>query len=210
MSAGLAIAVAAAAACTAFAVFGAGFGLEWVYRYACWVNDYEYLGREGVVMQRSKLDCGAACLEMLLQRQRIPHAPADLAEVRLLRGTSMLNLQQALRTLGIPAAGIRPGSVNALTALVTSGHQAIVSLDRGYIAPQRAGRARLADPFGQLRHWAVVDGGDARTVTLSDPAVGRIRLRLEAFAAHWAGTALLSTLRLEAEHRPGRGAAEGA
>lgn len=187
---------AALGACIALGVASNRLRLNWAYRLACWYNDYEYLGREGVILQRGDLDCGVACLEMLLRCKGVTVSPDALAGMRLLRGTSMLVLRDALMDLGVPSSGMRLRSVEALTALLSDGRRAIVSLDRNYLSPRlRRGNQRMP----QLRHWVVVEAGDAKAVTLCDPAFGRVRLGLDAFATHWAGTALVPAHRERVE-----------
>lgn len=137
---------------------------------------YEAEGRTGprlfppFLRQREEMDCGAACLRMVHAwfGQPLSHRFA-LRLARVSRyGTSLLDLAQAAEQLGYQATGARLESADDLQSVDLP---AIAHVDGN--------------------HFVVVWRVGRRSVTVSDPAHGRIRIGRAAFAARFTGMVLL-------------------
>ncbi|HLM69615.1 MAG TPA: cysteine peptidase family C39 domain-containing protein [Longimicrobium sp.] len=142
-----------------------------VSRTVAWLFGAEYLGRDGVVIQKGDADCGIAALQMVLVKRGIPAASLDSARAAVLArnddGASMLELKALAEAHGVRAEGWRMG----LAGLSRAPLPAVV---------------HLGD------HFAVVDrilaGG---RVELRDPSLGRLRMSAEDFRDIWTGNTLI-------------------
>ena len=127
------------------------------------------LGTERVVLQRTRSDCGDACLAMVC---RGPNARDAVARVlgrtpRGPRGLTLLALKDAAERLGFIATGWRTTS-----------------------AGLRAVR-RPAILFVRGNHYVVLDSvTQDGSVFLRDPAIGRIFLRAQRLTRIWKGEVL--------------------
>jgi predicted double-glycine peptidase len=145
---------------------------EPVSRSLVWLFGAEYLGRDGVVIQQGRADCGIAALQMILEPRGVPGASLDSARAAVLErggeGASMLELKRLAEARGVRAEGWRMG----MAALSRAPLPAVV---------------HLGD------HFAVVDRilADGR-VELRDPSLGRMRVSGEDFRdILWTGNVLL-------------------
>lgn len=129
----------------------------------------DYLGREGVRLQTSSLDCGVAAMEMLLASHGTVHS-LDRARAAVLRSGAGLTMADL-----IPLA-----EQHALTA-------------RAYRATPAA-LPRLRTPFIAhfRRHYVVVDTVGPDSVLFRDPALGRLRATRDRFVELWSGHVLLA------------------
>ncbi|MBX6364096.1 MAG: peptidase domain-containing ABC transporter [Gemmatimonadetes bacterium] len=126
------------------------------------------------VRQRDGSDCGAACLAAVAAYHgvRIP-----IARIRQLAGTdrsgtSAFGLVEAAGRLGLSAKAVRGGP------------DSLPRVPKPCIAHTTTGPGRM--------HFVVVCGVAARSITVMDPAEGRIRkLPLDTFVARWTGILVL-------------------
>jgi ABC-type bacteriocin/lantibiotic exporter with double-glycine peptidase domain len=133
-----------------------------------------YLDQLGVIRQRDADDCGVAVLAMVLAASHAvaPPTARTLDSLRVVihargRGLSMLELQRVATTLGLDVRGLR------LTY---------------------ADLARLSPPaIVHFRgHYVVLDRASDTTVTVRDPAVGRLRMTRASFERRWTGHVLVT------------------
>jgi ABC-type bacteriocin/lantibiotic exporter with double-glycine peptidase domain len=124
--------------------------------------------------QMEDADCGPACLSIILTRhgRRVP-----LAELRDLcgagrNGTTAVGIGRAAATFGLQVTGRRvaPSDVDGLARLPVP---SVVLLDG--------------------HHFAVLEGVRGNRIRINDPAVGRIGLTVEEFAARSNGLVLVTT-----------------
>lgn len=137
-----------------------------------WWAGAEYLGEEGVIRQRTRYECGAVALQMLLRQRGVER---DLDELKTQagtgeRGTSLLGLKQAAAAQGLHAQALRVGAKELsrvplpAIAFVDGDHFVLV--------------AELRD--------------DGRLVVL-DPARGRLLYDAGSFGGRWRGELLVVT-----------------
>ena len=126
------------------------------------------------VPQMEDADCGAACLSIILTRHG---RRAPLSELRELcgagrNGTTAVGFGRAAAAFGLQVKGrnITPSDVDGVARLPVP---SVVLLDG--------------------RHYAVLEGVRGSRVWINDPAVGRIRLTAEEFAARSSGLVLVAT-----------------
>lgn len=166
-----------AALCTVVFLATAGFAFTAfptavpVSRTVAWLFGAEYLGRDGVVIQKGDADCGIAALQMVFAKRGIPATALDSARAAVLArdddGASMLELKTLAEAHGVRAEGWRMG----LAGLSRAPLPAVV---------------HLSD------HFAVVDRilSDGR-VEMRDPSLGRLRMSAEDFRDIWTGNTLI-------------------
>jgi hypothetical protein len=184
-----------------YLVYGNSSERRWPRWILCRLNGYTYRGCDGVVFQDRALNCGAACVEMALVAEGVEYDPGQLRDLRVMDGTSMLDLKAWLARFAVQAEGRRLGSTAALEEAVAGGATALVTLDATYLAPARnllfapinlflmpiMRRARRVAP-----HWVVVHGSAMPNgLVLRDPFVGEIQVSHDVVARYWDGTALL-------------------
>ena len=124
--------------------------------------------RTPTILQMEAVECGAACLAMVLAHfgKWVP-----LEELRIRCGVSRdgsnaLNVLKAARSYGLEAQGMK------------------VDMD---------GLPTLPMPlilFWEFNHFVVLEGLDGRGAHINDPALGRRTLSLEAFSGSFTGVAL--------------------
>lgn len=134
-----------------------------------WGLDARYLGRQGVQMQRGKVDCGVAALAMILTHHR-REAPLGHIRRKVLErgvGLSLLEMQGIALEHGLSAEGWR--------------------LDTSALA-----RAPLPAIAHFQDHYVVVDTVRSNgTVLVRDPSIGRMQLSASRFQKLWTGNILL-------------------
>jgi ATP-binding cassette, subfamily B, bacterial len=134
-----------------------------------WAIDARYLGREGVRMQRGKVDCGVAALAMVLEHHRRAPALEGVSRDVLERGEglTLLEMQGIAAGRGLQASGWRLD----VPALARAPLPAVAHFQDHYVVVDR-----------------VTPGG---TVLIRDPSIGRLELSAERFRELWTGNVLL-------------------
>ncbi|WP_281615530.1 peptidase domain-containing ABC transporter [Flammeovirga sp. SubArs3] len=128
------------------------------------------------VKQRDITDCGAACL---LSISRFYGADYSVAKIRQMastdqKGTNLLGLIEAAKTLGFDAKGVR-GDISALPEATTPSIAHLV-LKNG------------------LHHFVVINKVKQKEVTVMDPGDGQFHsYSLEEFSKLWSGVLVLIT-----------------
>lgn len=136
---------------------------------AMWIGA-EFLGTEGVVLQKSLNDCGPAALAMVLDHFGVPVPFDSLRKFANLKanGSSMLALGEIAGRSGISAEGWR------LT----------------FSDLQKAPLPGIA--LIRRNHFVVITALDAKgSVYASDPSLGKLRFSRFAFLRQWRGEILL-------------------
>jgi len=134
-----------------------------------WALDARYLGREGVRMQRGKVDCGVAALAMILEHHRRAPALDGVSRDVLERGEglTLLEMQGIAAGRGLDASGWRLD----VPTLARSPLPAVAHFQDHYVVVDR-----------------VTPGG---TVLIRDPSIGRMELSVARFRELWTGNVLL-------------------
>lgn len=129
----------------------------------------EYLGREGVVMQTTRMNCGPSALKMILDGHgvRIPLDELESIIPVSEDGASMLALKNAAVQFGLETDGWRL----VFDDLRTGPLPAVVFVDRS--------------------HFVVIDSIRHHTVFLRDPGIGRMAVPEARFKERWKGETLL-------------------
>jgi ABC-type bacteriocin/lantibiotic exporter with double-glycine peptidase domain len=129
-----------------------------------------FVGEKGVVLQAHGNDCGAASLKMILAAHGIGRSLSDLSRELGLGpdGISLLNLRLESTKLGLPARSWSLG-------------------------PRDLGRVPLpAIAFVGGDHFVVIERFVAPDVLeVDDPALGKLRWPVRAFARAWSGETLV-------------------
>lgn len=129
----------------------------------------EYLGRDGVVMQTTRVNCGPSALKMVLEYHGV-HIPLEKLESIIPveeDGASMLALKRAAVHFGLETDGWRL----VFDDLRTGPLPALVFVDRS--------------------HFVVVDSIRHHSVFLRDPGIGRLAVPETRFKERWRGETLL-------------------
>lgn len=130
----------------------------------------QYAGRDGVILQSGPVDCGVAAMKMIVAERGYAPSALDALQATVLargRGLSLLEMQQALKALGLRAEGRRMNLV-----------------------------ALGGAPFPVIAHFpshfVVIDGrgADGRWI-VRDPEVGRVRLDDAGLTRLWDGDVLI-------------------
>lgn len=130
----------------------------------------EYLGRNGIRIQKRSNDCGPAALAMILDHFGIGGSIDELGRLAGLGpgGTSMLGLKRAAERKGLRAEGWRLSFRDLRKAPLPA-----IALVRG-------------------NHFVVVTAVDSDgRVYVSDPSLGRLRFGRTRFLTRWRGETLL-------------------
>jgi ABC-type bacteriocin/lantibiotic exporter with double-glycine peptidase domain len=140
-----------------------------VARALAWALDARYLGREGVRMQRGKVDCGVAVLAMILEHHGRDARLDDIRQRVLVRGQglSLLEMQGIAVSRGLPAAGWHLD----VSALAGASLPAVAHFQGHYVVVDQVTR----------------DG----TVLIRDPSIGKLELSSLRFQELWTGNVLL-------------------
>jgi ABC-type bacteriocin/lantibiotic exporter with double-glycine peptidase domain len=139
-------------------------------RLGAWWSGAQYLGSDGVELQRSSNDCGPTALKMVCDHYGVSTTGEGLArEMRMVhQGVTLRQLQKAAQGRGL-ACDARPATFSELSA---SGEPVIVLL--------------------RSRHFVVIDRTDAAGfVYARDPSLGKLRYSQKAFERAWTGLALI-------------------
>ncbi len=132
-------------------------------------NDTEYLGRDGVVLQTTRNNCGPSALKMVLSSRgtNVPLQELESGIPLTEDGASMLALKDAAERYGVDAEGWKL----AFDDLRTGPLPALAFVDRS--------------------HFVVVDSIVRHTVYLRDPGVGRLAVPEARFKERWSGETLI-------------------
>lgn len=134
-------------------------------------GDVQFLGSDGVVLQQNVNDCGLAALATLARQIG---TPIDVAELRRDvsiegPGLTLLSLRQLARLYGVELQGVRGNPRRPPVLRIPW----IAHLSRG------------------VGHYVVVEAVTRSTVTVGDPALGRVRYPAAVFWRLWSGYALV-------------------
>ena len=135
-----------------------------------WWNGALYRGEAGVIRQRTKYDCGVVCLQMVLRDRGITAQLGDLRASGKTNydGTSLLGLKWAAEKYGVKASAWMLNRKDLLR------------IQLPVIA------------FVDGNHFVVIDNvSNDGTLTILDPARGRLQYSGMSFARHWKGEALI-------------------
>jgi len=143
-------------------------------KFSAWKMGAEYLGTDGVVLQKKRNNCGPAALKMVFDHYGITSTLAEIEQhVGLTtKGSSMLALKEMAELRGLKAEGWR---------LTTEDF--------------------LKRPFPSLLfvhddHYIVADSVDVNAIVfLRDPALGRLRMKSEKLVKIWNGETLVLQMR---------------
>lgn len=139
-------------------------------RLGAWWDGAEYLGLEGVTLQRSFNDCGPTALKMVLDYFAIPVTGEDLAREMNLdrRGATLRQLEKTAKDKGLSCE-----AREIAFATLSTWREPVIVLQRNL-------------------HFIVVDRTDrAGFVYVRDPSLGRLRYSEKVFIQRWTGLALL-------------------
>ncbi|MBQ8230415.1 MAG: peptidase domain-containing ABC transporter [Lachnospiraceae bacterium] len=133
------------------------------------------MGKYPFVKQHDEKDCGAATVAMLCQYWGLKLPLADVrTQVRTdINGTTMYGLVEGLTNYGFVADGAS-GTVDDLINAVNNKEIAVPFIAR-----------IIKDNI--LEHFVVVYKLDKCSVTIGDPAIGIMKLKLNTFASLWTG-----------------------
>ncbi len=134
------------------------------------IEGARYVGDSGVILQKHRNDCAAACLKMILAGRGIER---DLSTLALDAGTS---------AAGASIAGLR---VAAARAGIESRAWFLTKADLRR-APLPAIAFVRSDHFVVIRRFLAPD-----LVEVDDPAIGRLHWRFSAFARAWKGETIV-------------------
>lgn len=129
----------------------------------------EYLGDDGVVLQKSSNDCGPSALRMVLDDAGIITSSSAIEQIVPLskRGATMLDLRSAAKQLGLKLEGWKL-SIDSLPSI---NFPAIL--------------------FIRKNHYIVADSVVRNSVYVRDPSIGRLRIPIDNISNIWKGEALL-------------------
>lgn len=130
----------------------------------------EYLGQEGVRLQKGEVDCGVAALEMVFESHGLDTGALESIRTRVVErdaGLTFEEMRQIASAHGLAADGWRM----EVSELAGARLPALVHLPGHFVVVDRV------TPAGQ--------------VELRDPAVGRVRMPVNRFARKWTGNVLL-------------------
>lgn len=143
---------------------------NWLSVYAKWKMKGKYLGKEGVLLQDKRNNCGITALKMIFDYYEIPSALDELEKNIGLsnKGSNMFALKKIAERKG----------------LLTEGWK--YSIDDFLHAPKPA----LIFLYGN--HFAVVDSVTSDGwIVMRDPAIGKIKVQKENLDKIWDGETLI-------------------
>ena len=126
-----------------------------------------FLGAEGVILQKSKNDCGIAAAKNVVKKFGFEPSGIDtLLKATQTSGVNLLEIKRALQAYNLAASGYK-------TTI-----QEIHTLSLPMIA------------HWEGNHFVVVEEIHDGDITVIDPAMGRVRYSKAKFAEHWTGVVL--------------------
>jgi ABC-type bacteriocin/lantibiotic exporter with double-glycine peptidase domain len=126
-----------------------------------------FLGAEGVILQKSKNDCGIAAAKNVVRKFGYePNGIDTLLKATQTSGVNLLEIKRALQAYDLAASGYK-------TTI-----QEIHTLSLPMIA------------HWEGNHFEVVEEIHDGDITVIDPAMGRVRYSKSKFAEHWTGIVL--------------------
>ncbi len=166
------------------------------------LSGFEFVGNEQVVFQDSYTNCGAACVEMILKLQAIPYDEEDLRDLKLMQGTTMLDLYQMSLQFKLQGGGFNFEKDDIFLEKVRDSNIAtIVLLNWSYFYSKNNLlflpiyyflKLVLRDYLSQLNHWVVVRTADNnKNLFILDPYLGKLKLDYQRFEHLWNRNALL-------------------
>ncbi len=126
-----------------------------------------FLGAEGVILQKSKNDCGIAAAKNVVKKFGFePNGIDTLLKATQTSGVNLLEIKRALQAYNLAASGYK-------TTI-----QEIHTLSLPMVA------------HWEGNHFVVVEEIHDGDITVIDPAMGRVRYSKPKFAEHWTGVVL--------------------
>ncbi len=126
----------------------------------------KFLGREGVILQTHKNDCGIAAVKNILQQFRISSEGLDTLLYASESGVNLLEIKNALQAKGLCATGYKT-TINDLSTLQTP----------------------MIAHFNK-NHFVVIESIGENELVVIDPAIGKLCYPKKAFEAKWGGIIL--------------------
>ncbi len=126
-----------------------------------------FLGAEGVILQKSKNDCGVAATKNIVKHFGYEPSGVDtLLKVTANAGVNLLDIKNALKSYNLTGNGFKT-TIQEINTL----------------------------PLPMIAHWegnhfVVVEKVEDNDITVIDPAMGRVRYRKSRFAEHWTSVVL--------------------
>ncbi len=126
-----------------------------------------FLGAEGVILQKSKNDCGIAAVKNVVKKFGYePNGVDTLLKATQTSGVNLLEIKRALQAYNLAGSGYKT-TIQEITTL----------------------------PLPMIVHWegnhfVVVEEIRDGDITVIDPAMGRVRYSKAKFAEHWTGVVL--------------------
>lgn len=126
-----------------------------------------FLGAEGVILQKSKNDCGIAAAKNVVKKFGFePNGIDALLKATQTSGVNLLEIKRALQAY----------------ELATSGYKTTIQEIHTLSLPMIA--------HWEGNHFVVVEEIHDGDITVIDPAMGRVRYSKAKFAEHWTGVVL--------------------
>jgi ATP-binding cassette subfamily B protein len=130
----------------------------------------KFLGREGVVLQEHKNDCGIAAVKNVLQQLKVSFEGLDTllyaSDYASESGVNLLEIKNALQAKGLRATGYKT-TINDLPTLQTP----------------------MIAHFNK-NHFVVIETVSESELVVIDPAIGKLNYPKKAFEARWEGIVL--------------------
>jgi ABC-type bacteriocin/lantibiotic exporter with double-glycine peptidase domain len=126
----------------------------------------KFLGREGVILQKDKNDCGIAAVRNVLQTFGESDAGLDTLLCATESGVNLLEIKKALLAKG----------------LLTTGYKTTLGELSNLPMPMIA--------HFNKNHFVVIESVRESELTIIDPAVGKLNYPKKAFEAKWDGIIL--------------------
>ena len=142
---------------------------SWIHRCRAWACGAEYLGDESVRFQSGEFTCGPASLSMVYELRGLHVSEKEIIDSLPIsrNGTTMFDLFQHARKLGLPVMGERL----SFKELKICSFPVILFVHGG--------------------HFVVGDSISGGEVYLRDPALGRVRYAELSFQKIWHGETLV-------------------
>lgn len=143
-------------------ITGVTSGMIWVLN----LQTPKFIGRDGVILQTHKNDCGIAAVKNILQQFRISRDGLDTLLHASESGVNLLEIKNALQAKGLCATGYKT-TINDLSTLPTP----------------------MIAHFNK-NHFVVIESVSESELVVIDPAIGKLNYPKKAFEARWEGIVL--------------------
>jgi ABC-type bacteriocin/lantibiotic exporter with double-glycine peptidase domain len=143
-------------------IAGVTSGMIWVLN----LQTPKFIGRDGVILQTHKNDCGIAAVKNVLQQFRISSDGLDTLLYASESGVNLLEIKNTLHAKGLYARGYKT-TINELSKLPTP----------------------MIAHFNK-NHFVVIESVSESELVIIDPAIGKLNYPKKAFEARWEGIVL--------------------